>query len=207
MFCPNCGKDIGDAKFCPNCGTKVVKDEPVQPVQQPVQENAVPKKQKKKHGCLMSFLVVFIFIGVVGAIIANSDLPSQGIGFIGVDAQQSTEEHCRAIADYMDDYLEELGYFPVGFGVEWIGYYKYSDMYSEEEYEELELGGYYSYTGQLSTGEVANADIFTYWEENEEPTILYLNIETLTSENPIVPFDNDSMVEAWNIYKDKASEK
>ena len=49
MFCPNCGKDIGDAKFCPNCGTKVVKDEPVQPVQQPVQENAVPKKQKKKH--------------------------------------------------------------------------------------------------------------------------------------------------------------
>lgn len=26
MFCPNCGKDAGDASFCPECGTNIAAD-------------------------------------------------------------------------------------------------------------------------------------------------------------------------------------
>lgn len=128
-----------------------------------------------------------------------------GNPYATIDRQQATEEHCQSVADYMDSYLENLGYFPVGYSVEWIGYYKYEDMYDIEEYETMELGGYYSYTSQLSTGEIANADISTYWGEEEEPVILNLNIETLNSENPIVPFDDDLIISCWNTYYQKAN--
>ena len=128
-----------------------------------------------------------------------------GTPYATIDRQQATEEHYQSIVEYMDTYLENLGYFPVGYSVEWIGYYKYEDMYDVEEYETMELGGYYAYTGQLATGETANADISTYWGEGEDPVILNLNIETLDSENPIIPFDNDSIVSCWNTYYQKAN--
>ena len=128
-----------------------------------------------------------------------------GNPYAAIDRQQATEDRCESVADYMDTYLENLGYFPVGYSVEWIGYYKYEDMYDVEEYESLELGGYYSYTGQLATGEMANADISTYWGDGEEPVILNLNIETIDSENPIVPFDDDLIISCWNTYYQKAN--
>ena len=40
MFCPNCGKETGDAAFCPNCGSQVTP-----PEQTPVAPEVVPEAQ------------------------------------------------------------------------------------------------------------------------------------------------------------------
>lgn len=79
MFCPNCGKDIGDAKFCPNCGAKVVKDEPEQaPQQQATSTPTQAQKPKKRHGCLVSILAFLVFVIAISVIITNSE-PTSGV--------------------------------------------------------------------------------------------------------------------------------
>ena len=127
-------------------------------------------------------------------------------GYASIDSQQATEERCMEIAEYVDEYLEPLEYFPIGYSVEWIGYYKYSEQMSREEYEEMQIGGYYSYTGNLSTGELATARISMYWDEGEEPEIINLNIESGTTENPIIPYDEAKIKECWETYKEKSGE-
>lgn len=164
-----------------------------------------PVKKKKKHTLLRILVILIVLSAVVSLYISITTTPEQ-LGYKSIDLQQGTDEHYQSIAEYMDTYLESLDYFPVGYTVEWIGYSKYADMYDVAEYEEMQTGGYYSYTGTLSTGEMASADISTYWGEGEEPVILNLNIETLTSENPIIPFSNDAIVSCWNTYYQKAYE-
>lgn len=146
----------------------------------------------------------FIPCLLAAAALGLSACSPESIGYAAIDNAQATDAHYEEIASYMDDYLENLGYFPMEYGVEWIGYYKYSDLYDIEEYEEMELGGYYNYSARLATGEIANADISTYWGENEDPVILNLTVETLDSENPIIPFNNDTIVACWEAYKQLA---
>lgn len=213
MYCPNCGKEIGDANFCPNCGQKVKAEEPEKAVDVKAQhiishdelKKQVSEKPKKKHGCLISLLVFFGLAAVVG-IAANlsGSVSTLEDAYLQIDHAQATTEHCEEIADYMDDYLESAGYFPIGYSVEWIGYYKYTDAYEFEDWKSMELGGYYSYSANLSTGEMANGRVQCYWEDGETLTIVNLNIETATSENPIVEYSDEAISACFGVYTQKA---
>ncbi len=66
--CPECGKEISDkATACPNCGY------PVEPNKQNETFNndlTIPKKVKKKEGCLKPILIFFIICIGISAVIA-----------------------------------------------------------------------------------------------------------------------------------------
>lgn len=68
MFCSNCGKDIGDAKFCPECGTPATApaETPIGEIPEP--SKAKKEKPKKKHGCLTAVLIVGAVLIVAGAL-------------------------------------------------------------------------------------------------------------------------------------------
>ena len=209
MFCPKCGNDMGENRFCQKCGFDSKKEE-VNPVVEKKEytphSNMYSTQKKRKSGCFIFFIIILIVIAI--AFFAALDLESSGgnsgSGYMSIDREQATEEHCKSIAYYMNNYLNEKGYSVTSYYVQWIGYYKYKDVYSKEEYSDLELGGYYSYTGNLSTGEVALADIRTYWGENEEPVIVYLHVETENSENEIIPYSDEAISECFRIYTEKA---
>lgn len=78
MFCPNCGKPVGENdKFCPYCATPLyAKDEVVQPTS-PVQQSSSPSQppiiasappQKTEKVSNLWFLVPLIF-SIVGGIV------------------------------------------------------------------------------------------------------------------------------------------
>lgn len=61
MFCPNCGKEQpNDAIYCHNCGQKL------NPI---IQNNATATpetgKTKKRHGCLLAYLIFLIVVVAV----------------------------------------------------------------------------------------------------------------------------------------------
>ena len=196
MFCPKCGKDMGGAKICPNCGMSIEqwKND---------KKSALEAKRnsRKKRGWLIAIILIVACAWFFSSVMGDETLP-----YIGVDRQQSEPKRYESIADYMDNYLKENEYFPIQYSVEWIGYSKYQDLYSLEEYLEGETGGYYLYLANVSTGEIATGRISTYWTEGEEPVILNLNIETATSENPIVEYSDEKMTECWNLYLEKCAE-
>lgn len=126
-FCTNCGAQIPDGmKFCPQCGTPVpgaaqpqsqpqqqarpqqppvqpqYQQPPVQPqYQQPYQQ---PVKPKKKHGCLIAFLifVLIIALGVVGY------LGFRPGGWFRGKPSVVSAEHIASMRDYAKR-LEEMG--------------------------------------------------------------------------------------------------
>ena len=200
MFCKNCGKKIDeDAKFCPSCGTQISS------ISSPEITTTNQTPAKKKRGCGF-YVAIFIVLILAGSFIYSIGmvLQSTGTGYAAIDRAQSSNSKYEAVASAMDDVLEEAGYFPVDYSVEWIGYSKYKDTYSESEYEELKLGGYYTYTGKLSTGEIANARIQTYWGENEQAVWLDLSIETANSEKVLVEYNDSKILDCWNTYYAKA---
>lgn len=215
MYCPNCGTNVGDANFCPNCGQKVKAEEPQEKAVDVKPQNIVshdevkkqaPEKPKKKHGCLITVLVVLVIFSIFIGIGVNSsnEVTSIYSAYIEIDDDQISDENYEAVASFMDDYLEERGYFPLDYTVEWIGYYKYTDAYTFEDWKSMELGGYYSYSANLSTGEMANGRVQCYWGEGETPTIVNLNIETATSENPIVEYSDEAISACFGVYTQKA---
>lgn len=68
MFCSNCGKDIGDAKFCPECGTPVsgTSETPIGEI--PDTSKSKKEKPKKKHGCLTAVAVVIVVLIAASAL-------------------------------------------------------------------------------------------------------------------------------------------
>lgn len=186
MYCPHCGAEIGNAKKCKKCGW-------------------IEPRKKQNRGCLTAILVFVLLAAAVG-IAANlsSSVSTLEDAYLQIDHTQATKEHCEEIAAYMDDYLEAAGYFPLGYSVEWIGYYKYAEDYEFEDWQSWGLSGYYSYSANLSTGEMANGRVQCYWGDGETPTIVNLNIETATTENPIVEYSDEAVSACFGVYTQKA---
>lgn len=77
-YCSNCGKELQEnTKFCPDCGTKTSQDDNVNQNQQVNMTNQVfsqqsiqsnIKKSKRKSGCLIIIIVVFVIIGMMIAV-------------------------------------------------------------------------------------------------------------------------------------------
>lgn len=163
------------------------------------------KEKKKKNHILAKILLVLVLMFAAFMIWVMVSSPNYtATGYPSVDLKQATEQKCGEIAEFMDGYLEEEGYFVLGYSVHWVGYSHFSDTYSLDEYQEMALGGYYSYTGNLSTGETATANVRTYWEDGESPVVVNLTVETITEENQIIPYSEDKMDECWDIYNQKA---
>ena len=72
MFCRNCGKEIDDkAVICPGCGVPTT--------------DGKPKKKKKKHPILGTFVLIFGVL-LIGAALGDSDEPQK----VGTTAQPQT---------------------------------------------------------------------------------------------------------------------
>ena len=205
MFCSNCGKDIGDAKFCPECGTpaaSTVKEtqEPI-PVMPP--NTPEPQKRKKKPGCLIVVLVV-----VVLSLIMMPFMTSETAGYSSVDNAQKREDRREEVASFVNDFLVDSGYYPASFNVDWIGYSHFEDIYSEEEFEESQLGGYYSVSGDLIGGSTYSGRVYSYWEEDSEPVILDMEILTdkLTEiqETDLIVYSDETIERCWQEYQFRA---
>ncbi|WP_195278656.1 zinc ribbon domain-containing protein [Clostridium sp. J1101437_171009_A5] len=210
MFCPKCGKDAGNAKFCPECGTAIQKlGESMNPTPEPspVSSNLghsrkVVRRKNSKNGGILKIIIAFcVVVGVFYAIIAPTSMQT----YESIDNAQSAKS--EKIVEYMDGYLKSQGYFPQQATADWIGYTHFKDQYTKEEYEEMALGGYYSYTATLPSGEMVLGNIRTYWEEGEEPVIVNLSIETLTSETSIVEYSDEKILECWTIYQEKCPDE
>ena len=152
---------------------------------------------------MKKFSVLGIFTAALIGLASCSTSSTVG-GYSAIDLAQISSEHYQEIADYMDDYLNELGYFPMEYSVEWVGYCNYSELYDIEEYEEMEIGGYYTYMANLSTGELATGRLSTYWGDGEEIEIVNLTVETLTDEKPIVEYSDEKIAECWETYNQLA---
>lgn len=199
MFCPNCGKDVGNAKFCSECGSPVTQTTAT-PKPSPTVIPPSDPKPKKKSGCL-PIIIIFLCLSFLVPLLSNNG------GYSSIDNKQRSTEKYEQVHNYVHNILLENEYYDVTHQVEWIGYSKYKDMMSKEEYEEMQLGGYYSYVGQLINGSYVNANIYTYWEDGEEPVILNLSISgnAATNYNKIVlvEYDENKIIECWNEYQER----
>lgn len=72
-YCSNCGAEV-KGKFCESCGTAVGEENAAgnQNESKPNIPLSPPKKKKKNHGCLIVVIAVFVFFGVIGAIMSVS---------------------------------------------------------------------------------------------------------------------------------------
>lgn len=208
MFCSNCGKDIGNAKFCPECGAPSTR-----PEETPNRENlniqeisSETQKPKKKPGCLMVFLV-FVLISMLMAPFINAS----STGYAAVDNAQISEDHYNDIAEFSHDFLVSLDYFPANSEVKWIGYSNYKDNYTEEEFQGLRIGGYYSIMGQLIDGSMYEGRIYTYWEENTQPVILDMEVSTSTwdkfAKKNLVEYSEEKIENCWTEYQARAGKE
>lgn len=165
-------------------------------------EGQNPSKTKKEAWMFDWFMVFFGIAFFVFVSSMSYENPSTlEDAYLRIDQEQAKTELCEDVASYMDDYLEAAGYFPLGYSVEWIGYYKYAEDYEFEDWQSWGLSGYYSYSANLSTGEMANGRVQCYWGDGETPTIVNLNIETATTENPIVEYSDEAVSGLlWRLY-------
>ncbi len=217
MFCPNCGTDAGNAKFCPNCGANLsqVGNSTAAPPQNAQSTNGIqpmrqmmpmgtPKKKSRVLPVLLSILACFV---IVSAIVFSSENPSttnENI-YANIDAIQATTEKCSQVADFVTAYLTEQGYTVTNQSAEWIGYYKYEGVYTYEEFQEIKLGGYYSYIGDLASGEIALGNVTTYWAEGEQPVIVNLSVEKDASQVDLVEYSEQKIADCWTAYNEQAA--
>lgn len=74
MYCHQCGKEVGDAKFCPYCGTSLTTNQTVQGYQ-PIDHQTQKSEQDESS---FGFALLSFFIPIVGFIlflIWNKDFP------------------------------------------------------------------------------------------------------------------------------------
>lgn len=64
MYCHQCGKEVGDAKFCPYCGTSLTANQAV-PTYQPINQQTTSGQDESSFG----FALLSFFIPIVGFIL------------------------------------------------------------------------------------------------------------------------------------------
>lgn len=205
MFCPKCGADAGNAKYCPECGAPLFTDD--------VSPKGNSKKPKKKRGkaiaiVIVAIVVLFILIAAFGggnSTTSTSPSPADADNiYSSIDAIQTNGGRCDEISNFITTYMQNLGYELANVSTEWIGYSHYASTYSVEDYQGLALGGYYSISGSLSTGETVTGRVSTYWDEGAEPEVIDLTIESESSETPIVAYDEAKLQQCWTTYNERA---
>ena len=206
MICPNCKKEVGNAKFCPECGTPITQsqDQDSQVMRTTNLNNALPQeKPKKKHGCLVAILV-FFFIGMMFVPFMSSN----SVNYTAVDNSQTSDEHFEAVALTVSNALAMRGYAPLNYQISWIGYSKYKDTFSIEEFEGLQNGGYYAVSGSTTDGGTYEGDIYAYWDKGTYPELLNLKIfyDDIDQINEVVidEYSDEEMAKCWAEYQKRA---
>lgn len=186
---------------------------PAAPASNEAAPPAAPPK-KKNTGCLVGVLVVLCIAAVVFFLSTSSDPadPSASNGsnvspeqaMADIDRAQATPAHYDDIVEFVNQQLAAAGYTVTSASAEWIGYSNYIGVWGYEEFLGTEMGGYYTYYGNLLTGEIAAARLYTYWEGEADPVILDLSIDTAASDIEIIPWSEDAMGECWDAYISRA---
>lgn len=83
--CSECGNEVSkDAATCPKCGHPIKKEKP-----------------KKKHGCLVAILSVFIFFGIIAAVImgtvGQNDLIQKSVSGVSDSSEYITMDEYNQI--------------------------------------------------------------------------------------------------------------
>ena len=184
--------------------------EPVSNVDTPVVDTPVNNskvkyvpQQRRKGNPILKIFGFLLIIGVIGTFISTMMSNSVGNPYAKIDRTQMEEEHLNSISEYMDNYLSETEHFVVTASTKWIGFNNFSDVYTEEEFEELALGGYYSYSAQLADGRLVEARLNTYWDSEQAPEILNVSILTADTKEELVPYDEQKITDCWNEYKNR----
>lgn len=87
--------------------------------------------------------------------------------------------------------------------VKWIGYNNFKDVYTLEDFEEIQLGGYYTYDATLKNKVAVSGRVRAYWGENDEQTILDLKVMDPVNAYPIVEYNEQEIIKSWEIYQQK----
>lgn len=75
MFCPKCGKEIGDSNFCPNCGASVAQPAQEEPSKKEKYVMSTEKKKKRKVAPIV--IIVVAVLVVIVALFGNSSTPEK----------------------------------------------------------------------------------------------------------------------------------
>ena len=164
---------------------------------------ALVRHQPVKRFCVgIALSICLVIVGVAIDTQGKNVAPSNNARFLELDEIQMTNEHYNAIVNYTNKYLQQSGYAAYNPTVEWIGYSKYTGQMTESEYVELQVGGYYSYSANLPTGELITGAVYTYWDEN--PTILYLTINSTGGDTSLIEYSDTIMLDCWEKYAERA---
>lgn len=115
-FCRNCGAEIGDAKFCPSCGVASgTPEEKTLAADANQKTSAGGAPIKKRRGCLIPLIVVFVLIGALAISMSyafkNADrLGATARGSLAKELDISAEQ-----ADMVLDVLTQCGFSKVEF--------------------------------------------------------------------------------------------
>lgn len=217
MFCPKCGADAGNVKFCPECGAPIA-DKKKSAIDDVANQFSVdgdvnkPVRRKKSLLKRWWFWALIVVVVIVAIASSTGDTDSEATStpepitnvYANIDAIQATQANYAEVVEYVGNYLLEQGYDISESSAEWIGYSKYIDEYTVEEFQSIALGGYYSVTGVLSTGETVTGRVSMYWDEGEEPEIIDLTIEAETAETPLIAYDEAKLQQCWAVYNERA---
>ena len=165
-----------------------------------------PVMMKQKSGSIINMSSV---VGVSGNA-GQCNYSASKAGMIGLAKSIAKElgsrgirANCIAPGFIITDMTDALSDEVKESSVEWIGYSKYKDTYTEEEYTEMQLGGYYRYYGNTYGGELVSGIVRTYWDEGEAPVIISLGFENYDGDVYLVEYSDEKIAECWNIYYDR----
>lgn len=81
---------------------------------------------------------------------------------------------------------------------------KYAEDYEFEDWQSWGLGGYYSYSAEISPLVKWRTGVCNVTGGRRNSTIVNLNIETATTENPIVEYSDEAVSACFGVYTQKA---
>lgn len=118
MYCKNCGKDIGDAKFCPECGQPADGAPKYTVTTGPELPNQ--KKPKKKKGKVVLIIIaVIVVLSVIGSLSSpdssegsqSSSAPTGGASEASSEPEPSSEEEELPDLEVLEHSMTNDGYW------------------------------------------------------------------------------------------------